>query len=113
MSVLVNRGDGTFADEVRYRTSRGPGKMAVGDLDGDLDLDVATANLQSRSISVFENTCDVCPADLDGNGSVGFSDVLAILAAWGNSNGVEDLDFDGTVGTGDLLIVLAEWGPCP
>ena len=59
---------------------------------------------------------DGCPADLDGNGTVGFEDILAILAAWGecpNQAGCpEDLDDDGDVGFGDLLIVLAAWGPC-
>ena len=54
-----------------------------------------------------------CPADLDGNGSVGFGDILAILSAWGNAGGPEDLDGSGTVDFGDLLVVLSAWGPCP
>ena len=55
-----------------------------------------------------------CPADLDGDGSVGISDLLALLAAWGTDpGGPPDLDDDGTVGINDLLILLGSWGPCP
>jgi len=53
-----------------------------------------------------------CPADLDGSGDVGFDDLLAVLAAWGDEGGPEDLDGDGVVGFGDLLLVLSSWGPC-
>ena len=55
-----------------------------------------------------------CPADLNGDGSVGILDLLALLAAWGtNPGGPPDLDGDGTVGILDLLTLLANWGPCP
>ncbi len=53
-----------------------------------------------------------CPADLNGDGIVGFADVLTILAAWGDPGGDADLDASGTVDLADLLIVLAVWGPC-
>lgn len=54
-----------------------------------------------------------CPEDLDGNGSVGFSDILALLADWGPCAGcAADLDGNGTVAFADLLILLAEWGRC-
>ncbi|MCH8153138.1 MAG: hypothetical protein IH830_12305 [Planctomycetes bacterium] len=55
-----------------------------------------------------------CPADLDGDSSVGILDLLALLAAWGTDPvGPPDLDGDGTVGILDLLTLLANWGPCP
>ena len=55
-----------------------------------------------------------CPADLDGDSSVGILDLLALLAAWGTDpGGPPDLDGDGTVGILDLLTLLANWGPCP
>ena len=52
---------------------------------------------------------------LDGNvATVGITDFLQILAAWGTSPiGPPDLDGDGTVGIGDFLAMLANWGPCP
>jgi hypothetical protein len=54
-----------------------------------------------------------CIADLaDGDGSVGFQDLLVLLASWGRSDVAADLDGDGLVGFNDLLILLASWGPC-
>jgi hypothetical protein len=55
-----------------------------------------------------------CPPDLDGNGDVGFGDLLLTLSSWGPCPGCpEDLDADGSVGFTDLLQVLSGWGPCP
>jgi len=54
-----------------------------------------------------------CPADIDGDGSVGFGDTIALLAAWGPCPGCpEDLDGDDAVGLTDLLAILSGWGPC-
>jgi len=64
-------------------------------------------------ISNFEKAGDNCPADLDGNGSVGSGDLGILLAAWGSMGGAADLDGSGTVGSGDLGILLAAWGACP
>ena len=55
-----------------------------------------------------------CPWDLDFDGVVSTSDLLALLALWlTDPGGPPDFDGDGTVGTTDLLTLLAEWGPCP
>ena len=54
-----------------------------------------------------------CPADINGDGSVGILDLLALLAAWDTDpGGPPDLDSDGNVGILDLLVLLANWGPC-
>ncbi|MEE9296590.1 MAG: hypothetical protein V3W34_16725 [Phycisphaerae bacterium] len=56
----------------------------------------------------------VCPADMDGDGSVGVADLLLLLGSWGPCKGCPaDLDGDGNVGVSDLLALLAAWGPCP
>ena len=57
-------------------------------------------------------TTPPCPADLDANGSVGASDLSALLASWGDSGGSADLDGNGTVGASDLSLLLADWGAC-
>ncbi|MBX3375316.1 MAG: VCBS repeat-containing protein [Phycisphaeraceae bacterium] len=51
------------------------------------------------------------PADLDGDGTVGFSDLLILLGAWGPCADPcpADLDGDGEVGFGDLLLLLSAW----
>jgi len=56
-----------------------------------------------------------CPEDLDGNSAVGFSDVLAIIGAWGPCAGAcpEDLSGNGVVDFADILAVIGAWGPCP
>jgi hypothetical protein len=50
--------------------------------------------------------------DLDGDGQVSTSDLLAMLGAWGPCDETcpADLDCNGTVSTSDLLILLGNWG---
>ncbi|MBL9118334.1 MAG: hypothetical protein JNL80_00285 [Phycisphaerae bacterium] len=55
--------------------------------------------------------CVNCPADLDGNGSVGAPDIALLLGAWG-APGAADLDQNGIVSSPDLAILLGAWGPC-
>ena len=54
------------------------------------------------------------PADVDGDGSVGTTDLVQILGAWGPVNDSSDLkydlDNDGFVSTGDLILMLGAWG---
>ncbi|NNF88292.1 MAG: hypothetical protein HKM97_07190, partial [Acidimicrobiia bacterium] len=49
--------------------------------------------------------------DLTGDGVVDFSDLLQVLAAWGDcpASCPEDLDGSGVVDFVDLLLVLADW----
>jgi len=58
-----------------------------------------------------------CRADIDGSRTVGFDDLLAVLAAWGpcpqKDPCAADIDASGAVDFDDLLAVLAAWGPCP
>ncbi len=56
----------------------------------------------------------VCPWDLDGDGLIGVTDLLAVLGAWGTDpGGPPDFDGNGAVGVTDLLKLLALWGSCP
>jgi V8-like Glu-specific endopeptidase len=69
------------------------------------------------TIKVIGTTTDCtdpvdCPADIDGSGSVGTDDLLALIADWGLTNSPADIDGNGTVGTDDLLLLIAAWGPC-
>lgn len=75
--------------------------------------DIAGGASQDANRNGIPDECE-CPWDLDGSGSVGIIDLLALLAAWGtNPGGPPDFDDDGSVGITDLLTLLANWGPCP
>lgn len=51
-----------------------------------------------------------CPGDADGDGSVTYADVTAVLAQWGTSGPLGDTDGDGVVSFGDITAVLANFG---
>jgi hypothetical protein len=52
--------------------------------------------------------------DLDGDGTVGVTDLLSVLAAWGPcaASCPADLSGDGAVDATDLFLLLYGWGPC-
>jgi parallel beta-helix repeat protein len=61
----------------------------------------------------IDEECEVCAADITGDGFVGVDDILAIIGEFGPCEGcAADVDGDGIVGVDDILIVLSAWGPC-
>jgi hypothetical protein len=56
-----------------------------------------------------------CPADVDGDGYVGVTDILDIIGSWGacGTPCPGDIDNDGFVNVSDLLEVVGSWGACP
>lgn len=55
-----------------------------------------------------------CVADVDGDGSVGMTDLVDVLIEWGPcpTSCISDLNDDGVVGVTDLLMILTDWGSC-
>ena len=57
-----------------------------------------------------------CPADFDGDGTVGASDLALLLGSWGPCDDCDDcpVDFDDdcAVNAADLAQLLGDWGPC-
>ena len=52
-----------------------------------------------------------CP-DINGDGNVGATDILNVLADWGLSDTPADVTQDGIVDISDILLVVSNWGPC-
>ena len=73
---------------------------------------VVEAGVDSIVISTIDCENPDCPGDIDGNGAVDVSDLLAVIGAWGNAGGPEDIDGNGSVDVGDLLAVISAWGGC-
>ena len=70
--------------------------------------------MSSRTTRPFERmgsalALDECPEDLDGDGFVGITDFLQLLAEWGMVGVPADFD-GGGVGINDFLQLLAAWG---
>ena len=58
ISVLQNRGDGTFEAQVTYAVGDEPYSVAAANLDSDGHVDLVTANNSSDNISVLRNRGD-------------------------------------------------------
>lgn len=78
--------------------------------------DILDGVAQDANGNGIPDECEPCPADLDGDGSVGPGDLAIVLASWSVGSGCSDctgdLDGDGAVDAGDLTALLAAWGPC-
>ncbi len=81
----------------------------------EFSCEISLGTYQGDGVTCQDSNCpQPCPADFDGDGSVGITDLLTLLAAWGTDpGGPPDFDGDGTVGILDLLTLLANWGACP
>ncbi len=75
------------------------------------DFDADPAEVEAALASLAPGS--PCPADFDGDGTVGGADFGRLLAAFGTADAAADLDGDGVVGGGDVGLLLASWGACP
>ncbi len=113
ISVLANSGDGTFAPQAFYGVGSEPFFVAIGDLDGDSDADMAVANFQNSTIGVLLNRCD-CRVDFDGNGELSLTDYLAFQIAFMAGDPAADFDGDGRLNVFDFLFFQNEFlAGCP
>ncbi len=93
--------------------------VAYGTLDGHyliaFDGDAATGDMVNDEYEIYIALLDPfgCLIDLDGDGEVGVTELLDLLAQWGTDpEGPPDFNGDGDVNVTDLLELLAAWGPC-
>ncbi|MHC4220176.1 MAG: hypothetical protein ACYSU7_17155, partial [Planctomycetota bacterium] len=116
-AAYVFRFDGVVWVEVAELP--GPRTSSSGDafgrsaaISGDTLLIGATYALGNGQWSGSTYVFDLDPTfgDVDCDGTVGITDFLALLAAWGTNPGhPADLDGNGVVGITDFLLMLASW----
>ncbi|MCZ6653779.1 MAG: hypothetical protein O7D91_12230 [Planctomycetota bacterium] len=74
--------------------------------------DIGSGESADENDNGIPDECD-CPADFDGSGNVGASDLAILLGSWGPCAGCPaDFDDDGDVDAADLANLLGAWGPC-
>ncbi|MAB82012.1 MAG: hypothetical protein CMJ24_01075 [Phycisphaerae bacterium] len=127
ISVSSNDGaDWTFVDETSGTGSAWEiasfqiGEYVVPSSEVRIRFEIADANSPSvveGGIDNLELNAFVCPpagcdGDVDGDLEVNVADLLAVIAAWGQSGSSADLNQDGVVDVADLLAVIAGWGGC-
>ncbi len=78
------------------------------------ECDIADGTSHDDNQNGVPDECE-CLADVNEDELVDVVDLLAVLAAWGQTGSdlPEDVNYDGIVDVLDILIVLAAWGPCP
>jgi hypothetical protein len=102
LSVLLGKGDGTFAPKADYTVGDVPKGVTVADLDRDGDLDIIVANNQGASISVLLGKGDGTFApkvDYDPG-----TEPIRIVAADFNADGMIDVAI--TSGLTDEVFVI-------
>ena len=63
--------------------------------------------------NVFEDYCEDCLEDIDGDGQVAVTDLLELIGAWGSCTACPaDIDGNGSVDVADILMLIAAWGDC-
>jgi hypothetical protein len=105
VSVLLGNGDGTFQSAVNYGVGAGPSSVAIGDLNGDGNPDLATANSYTGLYSGEGEDVSVLLGNGDGTfqSAVNYdTDVEPSSVAIGDLDGDGDLDLV-TDGVDDLL----------
>ncbi len=73
--------------------------------------DCGNAAFYTQVIYIEASVVVGCPEDVDNDGSVTVSDLLAVLSEFGCATGCQyDLNMDGIVGVADILEILAAFG---
>lgn len=74
---------------------------------------LVVANYSDGTISIKRTRCLPCPQDLDGDGSIGYGDLVVVLETWGPCEQCGgDVTGDGVVDGDDLIAILGAWGDC-
>jgi hypothetical protein len=120
VAVYVNDGSGEFPAKNRYVSGDSPYSIFAADLDGDGDLDLATANYESDDVSILLNGPSFVTGDANGSGTIDIDDAVFEIAyifsggpapnpiASGDANCSSNVDIDDVV----YLIAFIFMGGC-
>jgi len=131
LAVLLNQSNGTFRNAGFYKTGDGywsrPEAVAVADLDGDQDLDLAVASMEETTSLLFNDgtgqftgptnlddywQLDVAAADFDGDGDADLAAVAPesgnLVFLWNQGDGSFPAQTLTSVGTWPMDLVTAD-----
>ena len=138
VAVLLNQGDGTFGERGktagrRFLAGRSPAGVALGDLNGDGDIDLAVANHYSQTVSILPGNGDgtfgtalncgtghdpmgLAAADLDGDGDLDLAVAFrghdrfrgGVSVLLGNGDGTFQEAFDHPAGWKPTCLVAGD-----
>lgn len=95
--------------------------IVLGTAEYELPWPIGVVTVQLVNVSMqavvqldVNGTVSPCPSDIDGNGAVETTDLLAVLGGWGEcpSECPADINADGVVDVSDVLQIIADFGPC-
>jgi len=129
ISVLLGKGDGTFASQVTYATGAGPYGVSGADFNSDGKLDLAVANHGSNTVSILlgngngtfqkqvtytagTNAQSIAVGDFNQDGKLDLavensSSTISILL--GNGDGTFQAAVNYTTGTGPSWVVAGDF----
>jgi gliding motility-associated-like protein len=110
ISVFRNTGSSgtvTFATKVDLASGGAPQSVAIGDLDGDGKLDLASANFSSATASVIRNTPLITPTVQATNVVFANTATTTTTASWTIGNGSARAVFMAAVTTGNAAPINA------
>ena len=129
VSLRLNNGSGTFSGSQNVAVDDAPYSVALGDVDGDGDLDLLTANIIGNTVSVRLNNgagtfaggstvavgttpTSVVLGDVDGDGDLDFvtanRNANTVSVRLNNGAGTFAGGTDPAVGTGPQSVVLGD-----
>jgi hypothetical protein len=130
VSVLLGKGNGTFQPAVNYRAGFDPDSVAVGDFNGDGNLDLAVANFGTNNVSIllgsgkgtFQTAVNydtgggsqsVAAGDFNGDGKLDLavanyaSNNVSVLL--GNGNGTFQAAANYETGAGPMAVAVGDF----
>ena len=112
-------GWGTRNEYSLYTSTVFEGACCFGDDGGCADVSESICNTVGGTwlgsgANCNDGVCDPnnCPTDINGDGYVNVSDLLAVIDQWGLTDSPADVTGDGVVNVSDILLIISSWGPC-